>query len=189
MAQVRRPGEISPPVSCYTCYRLFLLRLAPALHMRSNVVSMPFFCHSTKPSVRDDTRWGESRAGSAHLQVSGRARPPHVREQVRVATHLMNVNAVLLPVCQTSPYEGLDRKTEYQHFNWQFFNFLFYLNCDLLDLCFITGNRFNRKLNIGSFQYSVLLQDVLLWLIVAKRLGKEEQSFIISPYFTETIKG
>lgn len=29
-------------------------------------------------------------------------------------------------------------------------------------LCFITGNRLYRELDVGSFEYGVLLKDVLL---------------------------
>lgn len=36
------------------------------------------------------------------------------------------------------------------------------LVCKLTYLRFITGNRLDRKLNIGGFQYGVLLQNVLL---------------------------
>lgn len=32
-----------------------------------------------------------------------------MRKKVRVASHLVNVDAVLLPVRQTAPYEGLER--------------------------------------------------------------------------------
>lgn len=39
-------------------------------------------------------------------------------------------------------------------------------------LRFITGNGLNGELDIGSFEYGVLLQDVLLWLVVAKRLKR-----------------
>lgn len=37
---------------------------------------------------------------------------------------------------------------------------------------FISGNRLDWELDICSFQYGVLLQNVLLRLIVAKRLKK-----------------
>lgn len=42
------------------------------------------------------------------------------------------------------------------------FTFKFPFVCKLIYLRFITGNRLDRKLNIGGFQYGVLLQNVLL---------------------------
>lgn len=47
---------------------------------------------------------------------------------------------------------------------------------------FITGNRLDWELDICSFQYGVLLQNVLLRLIMAKRLNGEKQSFNIMDY-------
>lgn len=94
-----------------------------------------FLSLSTRPSVRDDTGGCWSRDGSTHLQVSGGVGPSHVREQVGVAAQLVNVDPVLLPIRQASSYKGLS---------------------------FITGYRFDRKLYISSFQYGVLLEDVLL---------------------------
>lgn len=58
-----------------------------------------------------------------------------MREQVGVASQLVNIDPVLLPVRQAPPNEGF---------------------------CFITSNRLDRKLDICSFENGVLLQDVLL---------------------------
>lgn len=47
---------------------------------------------------------------------------------------------------------------------------------------FIAGNRLDWELDICRFQYGVLLQNVLLWLIMAERLNGEKQSFNIMDY-------
>lgn len=43
-------------------------------------------------------------------------------------------------------------------------------------LCFITGNRLDRKLNFGCIKYCVLLQDILLRLIVTKWLKDKNKA-------------
>lgn len=55
----------------------------------------------------------------------------------------------------------------------------FLLYASSTNLSFMAGNRLYRELNVRSFEYGVFLQDVLLRLIVAKRLKKREQCFII----------
>lgn len=84
------------------------------------------FSYDTKLLIWDDTRWCKSWASSTHLQISRGARPPHVREQVRVFCNLVNINAVLLPVRQTTPYEGLERKRI-------IFSHVYYLKCFYMD--------------------------------------------------------
>lgn len=59
-------------------------------------------------SVGDDS-WRSSRAGGRGLQVSWRIGSPHVRQKVRVAAQLVNVEAVFLPVSQTAADKRLRR--------------------------------------------------------------------------------
>lgn len=127
------------------------------------------FGRSKKLSIWDDARWGESWAGSAHLQIPRRAWPPYVWKEVRIAGHLVNVDAVLLPVCQAASYESLQK--EKMRFNEAKIHFHFISS--LTYFGFITGNRLDWELDICSFQDGVLLQNVLLRLIVAKRLKRE----------------
>lgn len=61
-------------------------------------------------SVRDD-RGGGGASGHG-LQVSRRIGSPDMREQVRVATELVDVVTVLLPVSQTAPDKRLRRDNE-----------------------------------------------------------------------------
>lgn len=104
--QVRSPHQCpAPPVGW-----LFLLLRARNSAEGEQLGLFAFLCHSTRLSVWDDTGGAESWASSTHLQISRRAWSPHVREQVGVASHLVNVNAVLLPVCQATPYESLERR-------------------------------------------------------------------------------
>lgn len=46
------------------------------------------------------------------------------------------------------------------------------LNASSTNLGFIAGNGLHRELDVRSFKYGVLLQDVLLGLIMAKRLQR-----------------
>lgn len=61
-------------------------------------------------SIRDD-RGGGGAIGCG-LQVSRRIGSPDVREQVRVATELVDVITVLLPVSQTAANKRLHRDNE-----------------------------------------------------------------------------
>lgn len=89
-----------------------------------------------------------------------------MRQQVGVTSQLVNVDPVLLPVCQASPYEGLEgdgmtlRTVQGLEIDQSFIrpqNLLKFTH-----LCFITGNRLDRELDISSFEYGIFLQDVLL---------------------------
>lgn len=62
------------------------------------------------------------------------------------------------------------------------------LNTSSTNLGFIAGNRLYWELNVCSFEYGVLLQDVLLRLIVAKRLQRGRTVVYDQAKMTKDIK-
>lgn len=76
----------------------------------SNLVGLLFYHSLSSLSVWDDTGGGWSWDRSTHLQISRGAWPPNVRKQVGVTSQLVNIDAVLLPVCQAPPNEGLEEE-------------------------------------------------------------------------------
>ena len=95
-----------------------------------------------------------------------------MREKVGVASELVHVYAVLLPVCQAPPNEGLKGGTgsmqnvkvsKYKSLLSKIFTLVWTGHQhEFTYLCFIAGNRLDRELDVCSFEYGVLLQDVLL---------------------------
>lgn len=52
-----------------------------------------------------------------------------------------------------------------------------FMNVEHTDLGLVAGYRFYRELHLCSFENSILLQDILLRLVMAKRLKHKEKTF------------
>lgn len=95
-----------------------------------------------------------------------------MRKKVRVTAQLVDVKAVLLPVSQTAADKRLRRTRK--NSDCCFYTCI-YIQTRNTDLGLVASHWFSRKLHLSGFQDGVLLKDVLLGLIMAKRLQNDKR--------------